>query len=207
MNASTRLSVSAFPTIAWLQQRAADRAPAARIESHRLPARPSPAMRLLQALRPMLDAEVRVEEHVWVATPDGELPVDFTLQYKGKKIAFCCRPSWIDAHSDQDALTLVYGGHEALYRCELNETHEAAVDAAYTLMQALPTWFSSFGRLSLGRRATDAVVVSAASNSGKGWSVRGTGCHITALRLHVASDWVVAFERALRGGRDLALSA
>lgn len=164
-------------------------------------------MRLLQAMRPMLQASVRVEEHSWVATPDGELPVDFTLHLNGKKVAFSCRPSWIDAHSDQDALTLVYGGYDALYRCAMDETLEAAVDAAYAIMQALPTWFSSFGRLSLGRRASDSVVTAALANTGKGWSVCGTGSRVESLRLNVASDWVLAFERALRGGTDLALSA
>lgn len=207
MNASPRKSVSAFPTVAWLQQRADDRAPIMRMETPRLPGRPSPASRLLQALRPMLQASARVEEHCWVATPDGELPIDFTLHFNGKRIAFSCRPSWMDADSDQDALTLVYGGYDALYRCGMDDAFESVVDAAYIIMQALPTWFSSFGRLSLDRRASDAVVAAALENTGKGWSVLGPGCRVEALRLHVASDWVVAFERALRGGRGLALSA
>lgn len=207
MNSSARLSVSAFPTVAWLKQRAGDRSPIMRVESRRLPERPSPAVRLLQAMRPMLQASVRIEEHCWVATPDGELPVDFTLHLNGKKVAITCRPSWIDADSDQDALTLVYGGYDALYRCAMNETLEAAVDTAYAIMQALPTWFSNFGRLSLGRRASNSVMAAALDNGGKGWSVSGIGSRVEALRLHVATDWVVAFERALRGGTDLALSA
>ena len=207
MNSSARPTVSAFPTVAWLQNRSADRAPVLRMESPRLPGRPTATMRLLQTLRPMLQACVRIEERCWVVTPDGELPVDFTLHLNGRKVAFSCRPSWVDADSDQDALTLVYGGYDALYRCAMDDSLEAAVDSAYAIMQALPIWFSSFGRLSLGRRASDCVVQAMLAGNGKGWSVTGKGSRIEALRLHVASDWVLAFERALRGGTDLALSA
>ena len=207
MNTSPRTIVSAFPTVEWLQQRAADRMPASNHAMRRLPRRPSPAGRLLAAMQTMLDASVRVEEGRWVATPDGELPVDIVLHKGGKRIAICCQPAWVDAITDQDALMLVYGGFDVLYRCSVSESLESVVDAAYALMQAHPAWFSAFGRLSLGRRASDGMVTAALSATDKGWMVRGPQCSVQALRLHVASDWVRAFERALRGGNDLALSA
>jgi len=207
MNTSPRTTVSAFPTVEWLQQRAADRQPVMNHAMRRLPSRPSPAGRLLAAMQTMLDASVRVEECRWVATPDGELPVDIVLHKGGKRIAICGRPTWVDAASDQDALMLVYGGFDVLYRCTVDESLESVVDAAYALMQAHPAFFSAFGRLSLGRRASDAMVTAALHATDKGWMVKGPFGTVQALRLHVASDWVRSFERALRGGTDLALSA
>lgn len=207
MNTSPRTPVSAFPTVEWLQQRAADRQPVTNQAMRRLPSRPSPSGRLLAAMRTMLDASVRVEENRWVATPDGELPVDIVLHKGGKCIAICCRPAWVASASDQDALMLVYGGFDVLYRCTVDESLESTVDAAYALMQAHPAFFSAFGRLSLGRRASDAMVTAALRATEKGWMVEGPGGTVQALRLNVASDWVQAFERALKGGSDLAISA
>jgi hypothetical protein len=155
----------------------------------------------------MLDAAVRIEEGRWVATPDGELPVDIVLHLGGKRIAICCRPAWIEADSDQDALLLVYGGFDVLYRCSVEETLESVVDTAYALMQSHPALFSSFGRLSLGRRASDGMVAAALRSDARRSSVSGPHGSLQALRLHVASDWVQAFERALKGGSSLALSA
>ncbi len=207
MNTSPRITVSAFPTVEWLQQRAADRGSAARHTLRPLPTRPSAAGRLLGAMRAMLDTSVRVEEGHWVATPDGELPVDIVLQKGDKRIGICCRSAWVASASDQDALMLVYGGFDVLYRCTVDASLESVVDAAYALMQAHPTWFSAFGRLSLGRRASDAMVASALCGTEKGWNVAGPFGMVEALRLRVASDWVRAFERALRGGNNLVLSA
>lgn len=207
MNASPRQTVTAFPTIEWLRQRASDRQPVSRQPIKQLPSRPSPATRLLRAIRSMLDASVRIEERCWVATPDGELPVDIVLHRGGKRIAICCRPGWVEADSDQDALVLVYGGFDILYRCSVEESLESVVDASYALMQAHPTWFSAFGRLSLGRRASDGMVSAALRATESGWKAAGPHGSVQALRLNVATDWVKAFERALRGGSPLALSA
>ena len=207
MNASTRPTVSAFPTIEWLRQRAADRQPAVRQPLRHFPSRPSSASRLLGIMRSMLDASVLVEEGSWVATPDGELPVDIVLRRGGRSLAICCRPAWIDADSDQDALLLVYGGFDVLYRCSIDDSLESVVDATYALMHRHANWFSSFGRLSLGRRASDGIVAAALGSDGIGSVVSGPNGSLQALRLHVASDWVKAFERALKGGSSLALSA
>lgn len=207
MNTSPRPTVSAFPTVEWLRQRAADRQPASRQNVLRFPSRPSPAYRMICAIQSMLDASVRLEERCWVATPDGELPVDIVLHRGGKRLAICCRPAWVEADSDQDALVLVYGGFDVLYRCAIEESLESVVDAAYALMQAHPTWFSAFGRLSLGRRASQGMVSAALRATQRGWKVTGPHSAVQALRLHVASDWVKAFERALRGGSPFALSA
>jgi len=207
MTPSPRVTVSAFPTVQWLQQRAADRGPAPRPARHRLSPRPSRAEGLLRELRPMLEATVTVEEACWVATPDGELPVDIVLHKGGKRIAVCCRPANIESNSDQDALMLVYGGFDVLYRCSVDASSEAMLDVAYALMQAHPVWFSAFGRLSLGRRASAFMVGAALSAKDKQRRLCGPFGAIEALRLHVASDWVNAFERALRGGGRMSLSA
>ena len=208
MTSSTPIRVSAFPTIEWLRQRAADRQPVIRALERTLPIRPSRADVLAGVLRPMLAAAVRIEERTWVATPDGELPVDLVLHVGGRRMALCCGPNWLEEQPDQDALCLVYGGFDALFRCRFDGTHDAAVDLAFALMHHMPAAFSHFGRLSLGRRASQEVTHALVeSGSRPGSCLETDGLSMRAMRLQVASDWVRSFEQALRGGQSLPLSA
>ncbi|MDA0378614.1 MAG: hypothetical protein O3C45_00840 [Bacteroidetes bacterium] len=208
MTSQTPIRVSAFPTIEWLRQRAADRQPASRSMDRPNAFRPTRAAMLASVLHPMLSRSVRIEENVWVATPDGDMPVDIVLHLGGRTVAIACGPHGLVAQEGQDALSLVYGGFDAFVRCGFDGTHDEAVDAAYALMTRFPGLFSAFGRLSLSRRATDGMIKALADREvGKGWHIASDRVRLHALRLQVASDWVQAFESALRGGRSLPLSA
>ena len=92
MMTPTNIRVTAFPTVEWLRQRAADRQPVSRAADRPAGTRPSRAQLLSGILRPMLAAETRLEEQKWVATPDGELPVDLVIHAGNRRIAVCCSP-------------------------------------------------------------------------------------------------------------------
>lgn len=197
--------VTAYPTIEWIRNRAADRSPVARLNE----ASPMRAMdrvgglayETTACLRGVLRQEVEVLLDEWVATPDGELPVDFVLTCGARRIAICVGPAYDASGRNQDALILVYGGFDALHRIRTGRGREAATDIAHLLMTIHPTWFTNVGRLTLGRRSTQEMVLGCMV--GMGHSVQGTqiaGIYLDSMRLHVASDWVHAFEEALRGG-------
>jgi hypothetical protein len=208
MTPQNPIRVSAFPTIEWLRQRAADRQPLARA-AERLPlTRASRTDQLVAVLRPMLSKAVRLEVGAWVATPDGELPVDIVLHLGGRTVAVSCGPHWVAEQEGQDALSLVYGGFDAFVRCRFDGTYDSAVDAAYALMTRFPGLFSAFGRLSLARRSSDAMIRALTDRETQpGWVLDAGHVRMRVLRLQVATDWVRAFEAALRGGRALPLSA
>lgn len=208
MTPQNPIRVSAFPTVEWLRQRAADRQPLAR-SSERLPlTRATRVDQLVAVLRPMLSKAVRLEVGAWVATPDGEMPVDIALHLGGRTVAIACGPHWVAEQEGQDALTLVYGGFDAFVRCRFDGSHDGAVDAAYALMSRFPGLFSAFGRLSLSRRVSDTMIRALTEREEQpGWFLDAGHVHVRVMRLQVATDWVRAFEAALRGGRSLPLSA
>lgn len=208
MTSKSTIRVSAYPTVEWLRQRAADRQPLSR-SADRLPlVRATRADQLAAVLRPMLSSAVRMEEQVWVATPDGEMPVDLVLHLGGRTVAIACGPHWLAEQEGQDALSLVYGGFDAFVRCRFDGSHDGAVDAAYALMSRFPGLFSAFGRLSLSRRVSDSMIRALTERDDQaGWHLDAGHVRMQVLRLQVATDWVRAFEAALRGGRTLPLSA
>lgn len=197
--------VTAYPTIEWIRNRAADRAPLSRVP-HAAPMRPMDhasglATETASCLRGVLRQEIEVHADEWVATPDGEMPVDIILTCGARRIAVCLGPAYCGSGRNQDALVLVYGGYDALHRIRTGRGREAAIDIAHLLMAIHPTWFSNVGSLSLGRRSTQEMVLGCMM--GIGSLVKGTavaGVYLDSMRLHVASDWVHAFEEALRGG-------
>ncbi|MDE2997165.1 MAG: hypothetical protein OXT73_10590 [Bacteroidota bacterium] len=197
------IRVTAYPTVEWLRQCAADRQPLSRPADRLVDVRPSRVQLLAGILRPMLGTETRIEEDKWVATPDGELPVDLVMYSSDRRIAVCCSPRWYEECRGQDALSLVYGGFDMLVRIQLNSDPVDAVDAAWAIMNQVPSAFSNFGRLSLGRRASEEIRKAGANSCAYGSESVG----VRVMRLHVATDWVRAFENALRGGESLPLSA
>ena len=193
------IQVSAYPTIEWLRTRAADRAAVA----------PGPGrfnqtpfmFRLASRLREVLASDVKLTRGVWIATPEGELDVSLVLEKDGKRIAVCETARYRLNADLSDALLLVYGRFDALYRLGCDGQTESLHDFVYGLMCQSPDWFSNFGRLSAGRKASAPALCSGGFERGVSGEVFTTPhVHVKRMRLCVASDWVSQFEKALGAG-------
>lgn len=160
---------------------------------------------LLQILRSSLKEGVTIEKSVWVATPDGELEVDFVLRWGREKIGICRSAQYGRATDGHDALVLVYGGFTSLYRFAGGNSDQALFDLVYTFMCECPSWFSRFGHLSVGRKASEEVILAASSTYDGSFQTEFLS--MERMRLCVASDWVASFERVLQGSRYFAKGA
>ncbi|MBT3447829.1 MAG: hypothetical protein HOC28_04995 [Bacteroidetes Order II. Incertae sedis bacterium] len=194
------IQVSAYPTVEWLKTRATDRTPIAP-RPNRLRSL-SVSSVLASRLREVLSDTVQIERNVWVATPEGELEVGVVIQKGNRRIAICETPRYRLKSDLSDALILVYGGFDSLYRLHSDQSVEALHDTVYALMCDLPTWFSNFGRMSAGRAATsNAIFAGNQDRLAFGDSFKTSRVRLDRMRLCVATDWVEMFEKALGAGQ------
>lgn len=192
------IRVSAFPTVEWLHSRAADR-PAVPAPGHRSPGctrrHSMPARRSARGLsfdrrtfvRILSDAvarDVSVHASEWVATPEGEQQVDIVIRRGDRHVGLMIGRRYEQDVETMDALRLVYGRFDALFRITGTGEGPSVHDVLYALVCEKPTWFTAAGRMEAGRRASDTALVRVRAG-------------IRRMRLSRANEWVVAFEKAL----------
>lgn len=191
------IRVTAYPTVEWIRNRASDRSAIVH-SSARLPLSGSFSDRLVSQLKPLLQETVAIEASVWIATPDGETEINIVLQKGRRKIAICVSARYDVANHQTDSLALVYGGFEALYRVQCDRTDRALNDLIYGLMCEKPSWFSNFGRLVVGRKASEAAILGSAFSQSHGSTLLDLDhIQLKRLKLSKANDWVAHFEMAL----------
>ena len=189
--------VSAYPTIEWLSSRACDRKaiPAA------VPFRTlgqTISNRMERRLQTVLADHVHIEQSVWITTPDGEKEIQLVLRSGHKRVAIQISNRYGLPFEMGDSVALVYGRFEALYRVYGNHSDVCIHDAIYVLMCDKPSWFSNFGRLSVGRCASVQTILEANTVQERQSEILiADHLRITRMRLCKATDWVTAFENAL----------
>lgn len=191
------ISVTAYPTIEWIRNRACDRG--AVLRSHaRLPLTGSFSDRIVSQLRPLLQETVAVDHNIWVATPDGEIEVNLVLQKGQRKIAICLSARYGAESKHADALTMVYGGYDALYRVNSDRSDRALNDLIYSLMCDKPSWFSNYGRLVTGRKASEESILTSSIRASEAPIMLDLDhVYMERMKLCKANDWVIEFEKAL----------
>ena len=195
------IAVSAYPTVEWIRSRVVDRSPQSAHLPHNTSGRLLMADRLASRLREVLSAQTTVTNNVWISTPDGEVEVSIVLERNGRRIALCETPRYRSSQDRSDAVTLVYGRFDALYRFKSDESVVALHELVYVLMSDHPMWFSAFGRMSAGRRASGEVLLTGRHGlSDSQEAVVTNSMRMERMRLCIARDWVESFERALSAG-------
>jgi len=191
------IRVSAYPTVEWLRNRACDRQAILPMPVRRR-SLPSAASRLTARLRDVLNDRTTIERNVWISTPEGEVEVQVVLKNGSKRLAICFSSPYSRLSDLSDALVLVYGRFEALYRVKSDGSEAALDDSLYALMCERPSWFSNYGRLSIGRLASEQAIFHAGQEECSQTMLLLTGrVQLTRMRLCKANDWVDAFEKAL----------
>jgi hypothetical protein len=159
---------------------------------------PSGATRLAARLKEVLNDRTTIERNVWISTPEGETEVQIVLKNGNRRLAICFTDSYGMQSDLSDALVLVYGRFEALYRVQSDGSETALNDGVYALMCERPTWFSNYGRLSVGRLVSDAALIASGFDEANQTILMCTDrVVLSRMRLCKANDWVDAFEKAL----------
>ena len=202
---------SAYPTVEWLTRTENDSLSATRDAAHRsgwspslgLTNRPSRSTsrtafvdRIQRALNDWKCPGTRILRSAWIRTPNGEESVDLVIERKRRRIGIRLTHRFERDCDQSDALVLVYGRFDTLYRISEDSSADDWSDFAYTILAMVPSWFTADGRVAAGRQASSAALL---GSDRLAWSgmVRLTGGSITRIRLSRASDWVSAFESAL----------
>ncbi|GMQ81773.1 MAG: hypothetical protein BMS9Abin05_1209 [Rhodothermia bacterium] len=193
---------SAYPTVEWLTR--TGRTPVSRESESgkglsRSPRSSDISNSVAGQLKAWCKGNTIVAQSIWIRTPNGEDPVDIVIERKNRRIGIRFSSRYEIDSDNSDALVLVYGRFDALYRIT-HATHEStkvkAGDISYSIVSMYPGWFTSEGRVAAGRSAgTEALLHS----DGLAWKgvLQLPGALINRIRLSRASDWVAAFERAL----------
>jgi len=190
---------SAFPTVEWLTRtnrrplRSAESEPGGRQEAGSTGRLISNAASFLQS---WARENTRIIRNVWIRTPNGEEPVDLAVVRGTRRIGVRTTSRFERDTDPSDALVLVYGRFDTLYRLSPDACPEFAADLAHQILNTTPEWFTGEGRLAAGRAATADALVQSGRLHATG-IVRLEGGSIRRIRLSRASDWVGAFERAL----------
>ncbi len=193
---------SAFPTVEWLTRigrRPVTEAPDSE-QAHFSGSRPSNLSNsIARQLKAWCKGNTIVAQRVWVRTPNGEDSVDIVLERKNRRIGIRFSSRYETDCDNVDALVLVYGRFDALYRIS-NATPESAKikagDISYSILSMYPSWFTSEGRVAAGRAAGTEALLHSDKLAWQG-VLKLPGALINRIRLSRASDWVTAFERAL----------
>ena len=204
------IQVTAYPTLEWLRTRARDRGPVMSsdysVRSDRT--RTNVINRLASRFRQVLVGETQIDVDVWISTPNGEKEVGLVIRHRDRNIAICDSRYYGLNPQCSDAVALVYGGFEALYRFRGNPTEEVVNDIVYMVMCDRASWFTNFGRLSVGRKVSDETLLGTGTQQDRStFLIDSDEVCLTRMRLCVASDWVDPFERALDAGRCFAKGA
>ncbi len=202
---------SAYPTVEWLTR--TGRTPVSQISGsnsdHSIRTKSTRISdSVAKQLRAWSKGNTVVAQQVWIQTPNGEDSVEIVIEHKTRRVGIRFSNRYEGDSDDADALVLVYGRFDALYRIT-NMTNPSATaeagDISYSIVSMYPSWFTSEGRVAAGRLAgSDALL-----NSDRlGWKgvLQLPGALIKRIRLSRASDWVTAFERALSPPRLVSYS-
>jgi len=189
---------SAYPTVEWLIRSGRNPVPpsssCASIASRREGVHNS--SKVAKLLTAWKHHNTVVAQDIWVRTPNGEEPVDVVVERNNRRIGIRFSNRYEREYDRSDALVLVYGRFDTLYRISPEVAEGSVNDLAYAMLSMVPSWFTAEGRVSAGRNASAEVLV----NSDRlAWTgiLRLLSGTITRIRLSRASDWVDAFERAL----------
>lgn len=139
---------------------------------------------------------VDIKSDVWIRTPNGEDHVDLILTHRGRRVGIRITERYERETTERDAIILVYGRFDALYRVRSTRGNRGMLDAAYLLVSIYPSWFTVAGRFEAGRMASDEAVLTGSALSDRGWVGLET-VHVQRIRLSRANDWVRAFESGL----------
>ena len=142
------------------------------------------------------DQSTGIESSSWISTPDGEQLLDLVVTSKGRRVGYRFSAGYERNVQQDDALALVYGKLEALYRVQLPPAQLNPADLACLIVSMNPSWFTSDGRIRAGRVASVKGVQAAGLLKRTG-SVRFNGMHVLRRRITRAGEWVTDFERAL----------
>jgi hypothetical protein len=189
---------SAYPTVEWLTASARHSVsrPSQHIQNERSERGLNLAGDVLELLQGWKSRETRISRDVWIRTPNGDEPVDLMIERKRRRIGIRISRRYERDTDQSDALVLVYGRFDTLYRVSADASDDVAADLAYALVSMVPNWFSAAGRRQAGRKAGSAALVGI-DRLAWGGRIRLPGGTITRIRLSRASDWVSAFESAL----------
>lgn len=196
------VSTSAYPTVEWLIR--TTHAPVTqRLESEDGPVKGLKSCTISNSVADQLKSWCKgntiVAQGVWIPTPNGEDPVDIVIERKNRRIGIRFSSRYETESDNVDALVLVYGRFDALYRITRATRGSAVVepgDISYSIVSVYPSWFTSEGRVAAGRSAGSEALLHADRLAWKG-VLQLPGALLKRIRLSRASDWVTAFERAL----------
>jgi len=141
-------------------------------------------------------AHVRIEQ--WVSTPDGEQSVDLVLLRGDRRVGLVIGRRYEQNAETFDALRLVYGGFDVLYRVTGIGSRCSVADVLHAFACEKPAWFTEAGRIEVGRRAAEDVLLGLVDRDASlGYPFGANGISIRRMRLSRANEWGEAFERAL----------
>ncbi|NNF04373.1 MAG: hypothetical protein HKN17_07900, partial [Rhodothermales bacterium] len=108
-------------------------------------------------LRDITVRGVSVHVDEWVVTPEGEQPVDIVVRGGDRSVAILVDRRYERDIRTLDALRLVYGRFDTLYRLSRNDTSESINDTLYAIACEKRRWFTLPGCLDLLRGASSAT--------------------------------------------------
>lgn len=207
------ISVSAYPTVEWLHARAADRPAVSGRAYDRMhagtrdratgttprtahPTALSPRAfieAVTERLREIVADGVSVHVNEWVSTPEGEQTVDIVVRAGDRSIGILIDRRYEQDTETLDALRLVYGHFDTLYRIGRHVQKGLVSDLLNTIVCDKRNWFTSSGRLEVRRSASSMAL----RTVGPAGTLRSGGQAVRRMRLSRANEWVKAFERAL----------
>jgi len=137
-----------------------------------------------------------VFESTCISTPNGEETIDLVVENKGRRVAYLFSSRYERELEQTDALALVYGKFDALYRIRVLENGLNDAALAFLAVSMNPSWFTSDGRLRAGRVASTAAPYSVEILKRIGKATL-PGYSVMRMRLSRAGEWVRDFEQAL----------
>ncbi len=192
----TMVRVSAWPTIDWLSRTGDAAKMNVDLATDPVAETSSCLERLSGWLARWSRTGVEIQSDIWIRTPNGEEYVDLMFIHRGRRIGVRFTGRYERETSERDAIVLVYGRFDSLYRIRGGGSKRGMIDAAYLLVSLYPTCFTVAGRFEAGRMASDEAVLSGSELSERGW-IGLDSVHIQRSRLSRANDWVRAFESGL----------
>ncbi len=192
------IRVTAYPTVEWLNARSFTNASmnaTVNVAASSTVASSTTAP-IISRLRRWSDTATVIDSSSWITTPDGEQCLDLVLSNAGRRVAYRFSLGYERNVPQEDALALVYGKLEALYRIQISNGRMLPADIAHLIVSMNPGWFSADGRVRAGRVASSSAM-QVAQNLKQTGSVHFGGISIHRRRITRAREWVSDFERAL----------
>ena len=189
---------SAFPTVEWLLRSSCSSTPSSSSVHSRTSRRTKfdSALVFGNLLSEWKCSNTSVAQNSWIRTPNGEELVDVVVRRRDRRIGIRFSNPYEKDYDRSDALVLVYGRFDMIFRISAVPEEESVRDCAYAILSMVPSWFTAQGRMIAGRRVSPEALVNVDRLASTGMLFLPSGS-ITRIRLSRASDWVHAFEQAL----------